>query len=263
MIRYFIGTSQVIIMQISGWRAIFYMLKYQWKTAQSAVIWGRILRGCNHGTRLWNSVDAKWLWRILQSSCLFSVFSNINGEHESTLTTSKKYSWCIPVQKEIKPIIWGAAITPEPWNRQQCWFIFEDPNVRVARLLRDLATIMMMMMVMMMMMMMIYFIKTKNKLYVKHVKIIFVNNEINYKTFRNKLKYILHIAEKKHYAETLEANKNNMNKTWTILKVIINSNKMKRVQEKSKLQDNTIAEDEITISEKFNIFFVNIGPNLA
>ena len=53
----------------------------------------------------------------------------------------KKYSWCIPVQKEIKPIIWGAAITPEPWNRQQCWFIFEDPNVRVARLLESLATI--------------------------------------------------------------------------------------------------------------------------
>ena len=32
------------------------------------VIWGRILRGRHHGTRLWNSVDAKWLWRILQSS---------------------------------------------------------------------------------------------------------------------------------------------------------------------------------------------------
>ena len=105
------------------------------------VIWGRILRGRHHGTRLWNNVDAKWLWRILQSSCLFSVFSNINGEHESTLTTSKKYSWCIPVQNVIKPIIWGAAITPEPWNRQQCWFIFGDPNVRVARLLESLATI--------------------------------------------------------------------------------------------------------------------------
>ena len=62
-------------------------------------------------------------------NCLFSVFSNINGEHESTLMTSKKYSWCIPVQKEIKHvklIIWGAAITPEPWNRQQCWFIFQS-----------------------------------------------------------------------------------------------------------------------------------------
>ena len=53
-------------------------------------------------------------------NCLFSEFWNINGEHESTLTTSKKYSWCIPEQKEIKPIIWWAAITPEPWNRQQC-----------------------------------------------------------------------------------------------------------------------------------------------
>ena len=98
------------------------------------VIWGRILRGRHHGTRL-NSVDYPSI------NCLFSVFSNINGEHESTLTTSKKYSWCIPVQKEIKPIIWGAAITPEPWNRQQCWFIFEDPNARVARLSESLATI--------------------------------------------------------------------------------------------------------------------------
>ena len=51
------------------------------------VIWGRILRGRHHRTRLWNSVDTKWLWRILQTSCLFSVFSNINGEHESTLAT--------------------------------------------------------------------------------------------------------------------------------------------------------------------------------
>ena len=73
-------------------------------------------------------------------NCLFSVFSNINGEQESTLTTSKKYSWCIPVQKEINPIIWGVAITPEPWNRQQCLFIFEDPNVRVVRLLESLTT---------------------------------------------------------------------------------------------------------------------------
>ena len=36
IIRYFVGTSQVIIIQISDWRAIFYMLKYQWKTTQSA-----------------------------------------------------------------------------------------------------------------------------------------------------------------------------------------------------------------------------------
>ena len=52
-------------------------------------------------------------------NCVFSVFSNITGEQESILMTSKKFYWCILVQKKIKPIIWRAAITPEPWNRQQ------------------------------------------------------------------------------------------------------------------------------------------------
>ena len=29
------------------------------------------------------------------------------------------------------------------------------------------------------------------------------------------------------------------------------------------VQDNTITEDKVTISEKFNTFFFNIGPNLV
>ena len=66
---------------------------------------------------------------------IFGIFEHKWGTRKH-IDDLNKYSWCIPVQKEIKPIIWGAAITPEPWNRQQCWFIFEDPNVRVARLLR-------------------------------------------------------------------------------------------------------------------------------
>ena len=70
---------------------------------------------------------------------IFGIFEHKWGTRKH-IDDLKKYSWCIPVQKEIKPIIWGAAITPEPWNRQQCWFIFEDPNVRVARLLKSLAT---------------------------------------------------------------------------------------------------------------------------
>ena len=71
---------------------------------------------------------------------IFGIFEHKWGTRKH-IDDLKKYSWCIPVQKEIKPIIWGAAITPEPRNRQQCWFIFEDPNVRVARLLESLATI--------------------------------------------------------------------------------------------------------------------------
>ena len=54
-----------------------------------------------------------------------------------------------------------------------------------------------------------------------------------------------------------------MKKTWTILKGIINSNKSKRVQERFKLQDETITDNKVTISGSFNTLFVNIGPNLA
>ena len=103
------------------------------------VIWGRFGWGRFGVGPFWPGTHCVHHYPSI--NCLFSVFSNINGEHESTLTTSKKYSWCIPVQKEIKPIIWGAAVTPELWNCQQCLFIFEDPNVRVARLLESLATI--------------------------------------------------------------------------------------------------------------------------
>ena len=69
---------------------------------------------------------------------IFDIFEHKWGTRKH-IGDLKKYSWCIPVQKEIKPIIWGAAITPEPWNRQQCWFIFEDPNVRVARLSKNMS----------------------------------------------------------------------------------------------------------------------------
>ena len=71
---------------------------------------------------------------------IFGIFEHKWGTRKH-INDLKKYSRCMPVQKEIKPKIWGDAITPGPWNRQQCWFIFEDPNVRVARLLESLATI--------------------------------------------------------------------------------------------------------------------------
>ena len=106
-------------------------------------------------------------------------------------------------------------------------------------------------------------IRIKNKLYMNFVKVKSAYNETKYKTFRNKLKHVLLTAEKKHYAETLEANKSNMKKTWAILKGIIDLNKRKRVQDKFKLHDDTLTENKLTISESFNKFFVNIGPNLA
>ena len=84
-----------------------------------------------------------------------------------------------------------------------------------------------------------------------------------YTTYRNKLKHILLKAEKDHYASLLESYKSNMKKTWGILKEIINKNKVRKIQEQFKLSDGSVTFNKLIISEKFNDFFINIGPTLA
>ena len=49
-------------------------------------------------------------------------------------------------------------------------------------------------------------------------------------------------------------------KLW---KNIINKNRVKQIQAKFKLSDGSITSDKYLISEKFNDFFVSIGPNLT
>ena len=52
-------------------------------------------------------------------------------------------------------------------------------------------------------------------------------------------------------------------KTWQIIKNIVNKNKASQLQNKFKLNDGSFSTDGYVISNKFNDFFVNIGPNLA
>ena len=106
-------------------------------------------------------------------------------------------------------------------------------------------------------------IKVKNKLYKKYQKINAVAHEIEYKTYRNKLNHILKCAERKHYSDLLNDNKNNVKRTWQILKYIVNKNKTTKIQDKFKLSDGTFTSDKSMISTKFNEFFIGIGPNLA
>ena len=72
-------------------------------------------------------------------------------------------------------------------------------------------------------------------------------NEITYnKSYRNKLNHILKKSEKQYYSDLLAANKSNTNKTWQIMKNIVNENRIKKVQSKLRLPDG-----------------IYIGPNLA
>ena len=106
-------------------------------------------------------------------------------------------------------------------------------------------------------------IKTKNKLYYCYKRINCVKNEVKYKTYKSKLQKLLKVAEKQYYQELLMKYKNNMKKSWGIMKSIINKNKSPLYQTKFKLSDGRIVSDKTTTSKHFNEFFLNVGPNLA
>ena len=47
------------------------------------------------------------------------------------------------------------------------------------------------------------------------------------------------------------------------MKNIVNENQMKKIYSKFKLPDGSVTENKLLICNKFNDFFINIGPNLA
>ena len=106
-------------------------------------------------------------------------------------------------------------------------------------------------------------IKQKNKLYIKSIRIRTAQNETRYKTYRNHLKRILYKAEKDYYSNLISANKSNMKKTWSILKGIINKKKRLQIQSRFKLNNGSVTTDKTIICEKFNNFFIGVGPTLA
>ena len=50
---------------------------------------------------------------------------------------------------------------------------------------------------------------------------------------------------------------------WKIIKGVINRNRKVKVNERFKLNDGSVTTDSKVISNKFNEFFVNVGPTLA
>ena len=106
-------------------------------------------------------------------------------------------------------------------------------------------------------------IKLKNKLYYKYKKISSVYNETCYKSYKQILQNTLIAAEKQYYHELVTRNKDNMKKSWGIIKDIINKNKNPVHRTKFKLSNGSVTTDKMSVSEHFNDFFINIGPNLA
>lgn len=90
------------------------------------------------------------------------------------------------------------------------------------------------------------------------------DDEIHYKTYKNKLTCILRKCERDYYQNLLNSHKSNTKKTWNIL-----NNLLLRKQKCSSRFPDVFECNGIKYSNKqdivnqFNKFFVNVGPNLA
>ena len=74
-------------------------------------------------------------------------------------------------------------------------------------------------------------IKHKNKLYKISMKYDTSFNKITYTQYKNKLITILRKTEKEYYKCLLETNKNNLKKTWSIIRSVINNCKPSKLNE--------------------------------
>ena len=106
--------------------------------------------------------------------------------------------------------------------------------------------------------------KRKKRLYEKFLKNKTYSNEINYKTYKNLFETIKFKSKKSYYANLINMYKNNIKKTWQVIKEITGKIKFKMAALPRRIIiNNQEIYDEKTIANNFNNFFTNIGPNLA
>ena len=104
----------------------------------------------------------------------------------------------------------------------------------------------------------------KNKLYYHQLKTKQPRDIQFYKIYRNKVNKLMTIAERDHYENELKDNSNNMKNSWRIIKEVICKNRPKYTCSRFYVNSGKeITTDKKVIADKFNSFFVNVGPDLA
>ena len=106
-------------------------------------------------------------------------------------------------------------------------------------------------------------INRKDKLHRKYVSHPTLVNQTNLNSYRNKLTTLIRTSKKNYFTNKLDACKHNTKLTWNILNDIL-GRKTKRNLPSYFYDDNlALITDPSVIANKFNNYFVNVGPNLA
>src|SRR6218665_2411048 len=104
--------------------------------------------------------------------------------------------------------------------------------------------------------------KKKAKLYKKFLKNPTPQNKLKFTQHRNKFKQIKELSESSYYAESFTQCKNDLNKTWKIIKKILHSNGDSELRHTFIIAESE-TKDPLLSANSFNDYFVNIGPSLA
>ena len=106
-------------------------------------------------------------------------------------------------------------------------------------------------------------IKTKNKMYIRSLKHPSFLNEQSYLRYKSKLNYLLRKLERNYIESMLKKHKSNLKKTWQIMKDVINRKRKSSSPPEYFDVNGEYVTDKNKISNGFNQFYVNIGPNLS
>ena len=105
-------------------------------------------------------------------------------------------------------------------------------------------------------------IAIKNKLFAKSKRHPSFFNDSKYADYKKTLQKVMRFAERDYYDNKFLEYKNDLIKSWKIMKQVINRRKKSTMSSKF-IIDNKIVSDKYKIAESFNKFYVNIGPSLA
>ena len=101
----------------------------------------------------------------------------------------------------------------------------------------------------------------KDKYYKKFIKLKDPFWYNKYKTYRNSINHLIKVSKNKYYKNYFKSFNSNSKKVWAGIKSIISNKKTSQTSINLQI-DGEIITDQETVTNKFNTFFVNIGPNL-
>ena len=105
-------------------------------------------------------------------------------------------------------------------------------------------------------------IKHKNKLFIKYRRSPTDNKLKKYKRYKTALQKILKKEEREYYKKELTAHKDNLKKSWDIMKTVINKKRKISTKFVNLKINDLICENKDEIAETFNNFFTQVGNML-